>query len=383
MRIGIVSQSYYPRFGGVTEHVHYTATEFARRGHAVTVITSHFRGQDATTRTADGVDIVRIGRNTLIPFNGAFVDFTIGFRLKQQLKRAFEAARLDVVHIHGPAAPSLPWMALAAADCPTVGTFHMTGQNRLQDVFANTLRRRVDRLSARIAVSETALACAEQHFPGDYSLIPNGVDVNRFDPHVPAFDEWRDERYVNVLFVGRLDPRKGVADLLKALPRIVRESNGRARLLLVGNSPLRQRLESSVPKHLASHVHFLGAVPAHDLPRWYATADICVSPATGQESFGIVLLEAMAAGKALVCSDLPGYRSAIDPGHTALIHPPGDVDAIADAVLHLCESETLRRSMGASGREHAAAFAWPRIADRIESIYERVTRSSTLARRAA
>ncbi len=383
MRIGIVSQSYYPRFGGVTEHVHYTAEEFARRGHEVSIITSHFRRQDSATRTSGGVNIVRIGRNVLVPFNGAFVDLTVGLRLKRRLQQAFTDARLDVVHIHGPAAPTLPWIALTAANCPTVGTFHMTGQNLLQTLAAGTLRRRVDRLHARIAVSPTAYACAQEHFPGNYAQIPNGVDIDRFNPKVTPFPQWRDDEHINIVFVGRLDPRKGVTDLLAAAPQIVCRSGGRARLFLIGDSPLRARYEASVPPAMKPHVHFLGSVPAADLPHWYATADICVSPATGQESFGIVLLEAMAAGRALVCSDLPGYRSAIEAGRTALVHAPGDADGIANAVLSFCESAPLRESFAAAAREHASKFAWSRIADRIEHIYNEVAPASPASRRAA
>lgn len=382
MRIGIVTQSYYPRFGGVTEHVHYTATELARRDHVVTIISSHFPDQDTADSTPEGVAIVRIGRNVLVPFNGAFADFSLGLGLKRRLRREFEQRSLDVVHIHGPAAPSLPLLAVSAARCPTVGTFHMTGDNRLQSLLANHLAHRLSSLDARIAVSETAQACAQACFPADYTVIPNGVDVDRYHPAVAPFAEWKDHDHVNVLFVGRLDPRKGVPDLIAAASRIVRESNGRARLLLVGNSPLRGHYEASVPSHLRSHVHFLGAVPAAELPRWYATADVCVSPATGQESFGIVLLEAMAAGKALVCSDLPGYRSAMAPSVTALAHPPGDVNGIADAVLRLCNDERLRADLGNRARQHALQFSWSRITDRIEALYRSVVPSNAVRRAA-
>ena len=369
MKIGIVTQSYYPRYGGVTENVHYTATELARRGNAVTIVTSHFSNEDARSRTEYGVEIVRVGRNVLVPFNGAHADVTIGRRLRRELHAALDRAKLDVIHVHNPLAPTLPLMALGATGAALVGTFHMTGPNRLQSLFAAPLRKRVDRLAARIAVSETAHACAAASFPGRYEVIPNGVDVERFHPDVEPFAEWRPPDVVNLLFVGRLDPRKGLPDLLRAMPEIVRRTSGRARLLVVGDSRLRQRIEAGMPDAVRPHVHFVGAVSPADLPRWYATGDIFVSPATGNESFGIVLLEAMAAGRAVVCSDLPGYRCAVIPNESALLHAPGDPGDLARATVALVEDAEKRRAIAEAGRNHALGFAWSRIAERIELVY--------------
>jgi phosphatidylinositol alpha-mannosyltransferase len=369
MKIGIVSQSYYPRFGGVTENVHNTATELARRGHRVTVITSRFPGQDTATRTPEGVEIVRIGRNVLIPYNGAFVDFTIGTRLRTQLARAFAAQQFDVVHVHNPAAPSLPLLALTEARSALVGTFHMTGSNRLQSMLRSPLEARIARLDRRIAVSPTAADCAREVFPGHYDVVPNGIDIDRFRPDIEPIETWRRDSRLNLLFVGRLDPRKGLPDLLRAMPAIVSGSASGVRLLVVGHSRLRARMEAMVPAAVRAHVHFVGAVPAADLPRWYATADIFVSPATGNESFGIVLLEAMAAGRPVVCSDLPGYRNAVVPDESALVHRPGDPDDIARAVLRLVDDAPRRRKIGAAGRRRALEFAWPRVTDAIERVY--------------
>jgi phosphatidylinositol alpha-mannosyltransferase len=128
-------------------------------------------------------------------------------------------------------------------------------------------------------------------------------------------------------------------------------------------------MEAMVPAAVRAHVHFVGAVPAADLPRWYATADIFVSPATGNESFGIVLLEAMSAGRPVVCSDLPGYRNAVVPDESALVHRPGDADDIARAVLRLVDDAARRHEIGAAGRRRALEFAWPRVTDAIERVY--------------
>jgi phosphatidyl-myo-inositol alpha-mannosyltransferase len=365
VRIGIVTQSYYPRYGGVTEHVHATATELVRRGHDVRVITARFDDESDA-----GLQVERIGRNVLIPYNRAYVDYTIGWNLTGQLKALFRRHAFDLIHTHCPAAPSLPLLAVAAAECPQVGTFHMTGRNRLQEVFTGPLTRRMARLDTRVAVSATAQECAEHYFGGTYRIIPNGVDVDRFHPDNDPFEQWLSPDKVNIVFVGRLDPRKGVNLLIDAVPQVVERTRGRARFLIVGDSYLRSKLEGAVRSDMRQHVTFVGAVPAADLPRWYATADIFVSPATGNESFGIVLIEAMAAGKPVVCSDIPGYRSAVIPEYNGVLHAPGDVEALTRALCRLVEDDDHRTTLSINGRRHALDFAWPRVTDEIEAVYQ-------------
>lgn len=369
MRIGIVSQSYYPRYGGVTEHVHSTALELRRRGHDVHVITSRFRHGE----TPDTNGVIRLGYNVLVPFNRAFVDFTVGMRLRGQLRRVFRAHEFDLIHTHCPTAPSLPILAIQTASCPQVGTFHTTGgRNLLQDAFQPMLTRVVERLDARIAVSHTAVETARLYYPGDYTVIPNGVDTERFHPTRPPFAEWRDPDHVNVLFVGRLDPRKGLQVLLEAMPEIVKRTGGRARLLVVGDSYLRPRFEASVAREARDHVRFLGHVPSADLARWYTTGDVFVSPATGNESFGIVLAEAMASGCPVVASDIPGYRSVVNTEECGALVPPGDVAALAETIVRLAGDPERRRALSCRGRERSLDFAWPRVTDRIEAVYRDV-----------
>ena len=369
MKIAIVSQSYYPRLGGVTEHVHHTAVELQRRGHQVTVVTSHFRGEEPDY----GVPVERVGYNLLIPFNRAFVDFSVGLSMKQQLRRLFRRGDFDLVHTHCPAAPSLPLMAVETATVPQTATFHTTGSRGfLEDAFRGYLTRRLDRLQARIAVSDTARETAKASFGGEYHVIPNGVDVEHFHPANSPFERWRDPDIVNLLFVGRLDPRKGLQYLIAAMPEVVQRTRGRVRLLIVGDSYLRPRFEAAVSPAVRSHVTFLGHVPVPDLPRWYATGDIFVSPASGNESFGIVLVEAMAAGRCVVASDIPGYRSVVIPERNAVVFPPGDVAALARLLVRLVDDPERRVLLGSRGRQRALDFAWPRITDRIEAVYRSI-----------
>lgn len=370
MKIGIVTQAYYPRYGGVTEHVHYTAVELRRRGHQVTIITSHFRKGEMN----HSAHVERIGYNVLVPFNRSFVDITVGLRLRHDLRRILREYDFDVLHTHCPTAPILPMLAIQAANCAQVGTFHTTHpRGFLQDLFKNYLSERVvARLDARIAVSKTAEDSARLYYPGQYHVIPNGVDVERFHPGLERFEEWRDPDRVNMLFVGRLDPRKGLHFLLEAMPEILTRTRGRARLLVIGDSYLRPRLEAMVASSARDHVHFLGHVPSDDLPRWYATGDIFVSPATSHESFGIVLLEALATGRPVVASDIPGYRSAIVPDEHAILFPPADVPALARAVSELVENPCRRAELACRGRARALEFAWPKVTEKIEAVYHEV-----------
>jgi phosphatidylinositol alpha-mannosyltransferase len=376
MRIGIVTQSYYPRFGGVTEHVHNLALELRRRGHEVTIVTGRYRGGPAA---GPEPGVVRLGTNVLVPFNRAFVDLTVGVGLRRGLRRVLREGRFDLLHIHNPNAPTLPLLTVEEARCATVGTFHSTGgRSFLQDTFREALARTVARLDARIAVSRTAEASARLYYPGEYRIIPNGVDVERFHPALEPFAEWRDRDHVNLLFVGRLDPRKGLQHLLAAMPEVIERTRGRARLLVIGDSYLRPRFEARVPASLRSGIRFLGHVPAADLPRWYATGDLFVSPASGNESFGIVLLEAMAAGRPVVATDIPGYRSVIRPGENAEAFPPGDVASLARVLARLVDDPARREALARRGRARALEFAWPHVTDRVEAVFR-----ETLERRAA
>jgi phosphatidylinositol alpha-mannosyltransferase len=160
--------------------------------------------------------------------------------------------------------------------------------------------------------------------------------------------------------------------LLEAMPEVLARTDGRARLLVVGDSYLRRRFEASVAPAVRDHVRFLGHVSSQDLPRWYATGDIFVSPALGHESFGIVLAEGMAAGRAVVASDIPGYLSIVQPGVNGLVSPPGDAAALAEVLSGLVEDADRRATLARNGRERALEFAWPRVTDRIEAVYRDV-----------
>lgn len=364
MRIGIVSQSYYPIRGGVSEHVYHTARELEHLGHTVTVITASFSRFDDDR----GLRVMRIGRDVTIPSNGAFVNMTVGWRLGRELEAIETGERFDLVHIHSPMDPILPLLALRHLRAPKVGTFHSYSEPPpmvawLWSRFAPLARR----LDGRIAVSSAAREFAERVFPAEYEVIPNGVDTDRFSPDQPVLPELADGN-PTVLFVGRMDPRKGLKYLLRAFPRIA-ASVPNVRLVVVGNGLLRRYYQSFLPAALTARVRYVGFVPGTVLPRYYRSADVYCAPSVGGESFGIVLLEAMASGTPVVASNITGYNSVVHDGVEGRLVPPRDPDALADAIVELLRDPKRRMAMGQAGREKARSYSWPAVTRAIEEYF--------------
>ncbi len=376
MRIGIVTQSFYPRYGGVSENVAHTAAALAGRGHEVVVVTGRPVGvghpaTDATPELAGlpRVRIERLGYGLLVPFQGAFVDVVVSHDLGHDLRRVWERHRFDLVHVHQPLTPTLPLLTTSAKPAPLVGTFHAAGRrSRLLHLFSKPFSRHYERLDLRLAVSPSAASYVGEVFGDSPRLLPNGVDTRRFHPDAAPVPEGRDGRFT-VLFVGRLDPRKGLPVLLRAWGTVVRELGGEARLNIVGSSALAPWMRARVPRGLRHTVHFAGAVPARDLPGWYAAADVFCSPALKNESFGVVLLEAMAAGRPVVCSDLPGYRAVCRSRREGLLARAGDANALAASLTALARDRELARRLGRAGRERALGFDWSQVARTLESLY--------------
>jgi phosphatidylinositol alpha-mannosyltransferase len=371
LRIGIVSQSYHPTVGGVTEHVDATARGLRARGHEVTIVTSRFAGNG---HPEPGV--VRMGRDVIVMFNGAENHMTVGLDLGRRLDEVLTNERFDVLHVHCPLSPVLPLLALRKARQPVVGTFHSAMSSDLPfRLFRPGLVRSYRRMDRVIAVSTPARDLMTRLFPGPIEVVPNGVDLGRFRPGLPRLARF-DDGIPNVLFVGRFDPRKGLPDLMRA-GAIAAEQGVPFRLILVGDGRLRGPIQRMARGPLAGRVHFEGQVGHSHLPRYYATADVFCSPARSGESFGLVLLEAMAAGVPVVATDLPGYRTVLSPGAEGIVVPPRDPLALAAALRRLLTDAALRAEMGTRGLATAGEYDWVRVVDRLEEIYRSLTGASS------
>ena len=367
MKIGLVCPYIYPESGGVAQHVRFLYENLRLRGHDVRIITASHGPQ----RASEG-DILRIGVGFSMPTNGSVGTLTFSPRYLGQVRDLLARERFDLLHFHEPFVPFLSLFLLRESRSVNVATFHAyAGFSPSYELGSRLMRGHASRLHGRIAVSAAARHFIDRFFPGDYKVVPNGVDVPRFAGAVPVA-RWQDG-VPSVLFVGRLEPRKGVLDLLKA-HRILRKTGSGNRLLIVGSGPQEREARRYVATRGLQEVELLGRVSDDEKAQLFRTVDVFASPATGGESFGIVLLEAMAAGAPIVASDIHGYKGVVRRGREGLLVPPHEPKELAKAIARLLGDPDLRAEMSAAGRLRAEAFSWPRVAARVEEYYGFVIR---------
>ncbi len=319
-------------------------------------------------------DHLDVGPSVAVPFNGSRAPIGLDPRTGLRVRQALRRFAPDLVHVHEPLVPVVGTAAITAEAAPTVATFHAWSDRTRAYRLTRPLGRWVMReVGAAIAVSDAAAAYHGRVLgvdPRRFTVVPNGVDVARFATAEPFADVVADPAPC-LLFVGRLERRKGLEPLVRAFTYLKAERPDLI-LYVVGAGDERARCEALLPAGLREDVRFLGRVDDEDLPRWYASCDLYVSPALGGESFGIVLLEAMAAGRAVVASDLPGYRSVATDGVQARLVSPGDPRALAEAIGGLVDNPAARTVMGREGRRWVQAYDWPQVAGRLREVYEQV-----------
>ena len=367
MKIGLVTPYVYPLPGGVNEHVRFLYENLRLNGHDVRIITSSHGLQ----RSSEG-DVIRIGKGFSMPSNGSVGTITFSPRYVSQVQKVLDRERFDLLHFHEPFVPFLSPIVLRQSTSVNVATFHAYGGfSPAYELGKRALRGYAGRLHGRIAVSAAASHFVDRFFPGDYKVIPNGVDLGRFQRAVPIA-RWQDGT-PNVLFVGRLEDRKGLPHLLKAF-RLMRKSGIECRLLVAGSGPQEREDRRYVMTRGLTNVVFLGRVTDSEKSQLFKTADVFVSPATGRESFGIVLLEAMASGTPIVCSDIHGYKGVVQRGRQAILVPPHDAKALAAGISELVADPALRAQMGAAGLARAEQFSWEHVTAKVEDYYGFVIR---------
>lgn len=362
-RIGIFAPYDLARPGGVNNQVRAQARALRRRGHHVAVCGA------ASAPLSDGE--ITLGSTLTMTVGGTESGLAIDPRSAARIGHFIRRERFDVLHVHEPLMPLLAWCVLWSARAPIVGTFHVHRENGhwLYGAARPWLARLVRRVSRRIAVSEEAKRTVSRYFPGDYEVVPNGIDLDTFrrsHTRPPTFAANRR----HVLFVGRLEPRKGVEHLIRAMATVQNELPA-ARLLVIGDGPEREHL-TTLARQLKVDAVFLADVGEGELPAYFQWADVACSPALGGESFGIVLLEAMACGTAIVASNIDGYASLIGDGGGARLVAPGDSEALARALTTVLKDDVARATLGQRGRVTAERFDWDRIASRLEAIYGRL-----------
>lgn len=366
-RVALVSPYDFATPGGVTEHVARLDRQLRARGFDTVILAPHSGRLDSPMP----LHLQSLGRVIAVPTNGSIARITLSIRLTASVRARLRTASPDILHVHEPFMPLLPFAALRHSQATNVATFHAYSASSLAYRYAAPLLRRFfAKLHGRIAVSEAARAFVAGHFPAPFEVIPNGVDLDRFAQSDPLPN--LTDGIPNLLFVGRLDQRKGFPVLLRAYAQLRRQGQ-RARLIAVGAYTPAEcaAFQRQITGEQIPDVVMAGWVGRDQLTRYYRSSEIVCIPSLGGESFGIVLLEAMAAGRAIVASDIAGYREVISPGEEGLLVPPGDSRALAEAIRSLLRDPDLRRYLADQGRTKAARYAWPVVAERVIACYER------------
>ncbi|MFE6871447.1 glycosyltransferase family 4 protein [Kitasatospora sp. NPDC057692] len=370
MKIGIVCPYDWDVPGGVQFHIRDLAEHLIGLGHEVSVLTP---GEDDEALPPY---VVPAGRAVAVPYNGSVARLSFGILSAARVRRWLHEGRFDILHVHEPAAPSLSMLAAWSATGPMVGTFHTSNpRSRAMIAAYSILQPGLEKMRARIAVSEYARRTLVEHLGGDAVVIPNGVDVGFF-----AGAE-RDERWTGgaaegrpgtIGFVGRInEPRKGLPTLLAALPRILEERPG-VRLLVAGKGDEEEAVAGLAPE-VRAQVEFLGMVSDEDKARLLRSVDLYVAPNTGGESFGIILVEAMSAGAPVLASDLDAFKQVLDGGEAGELFPVEDADALARSAVRLLGDPARLEELSKAASRHVRRFDWSTVGADILAVYETVT----------
>ncbi|MCB5182622.1 glycosyltransferase family 4 protein [Streptomyces antimicrobicus] len=363
MRIGIVCPYSWDVPGGVQFHIRDLAEHLIGLGHEVSVLAP------ADDDTPLPPYVISAGRAVPVPYNGSVARLNFGFLSAARVRRWLHEGTFDVIHIHEPASPSLGLLSCWAAQGPIVATFHTSNpRSRAMIAAYPILQPALEKISARIAVSEYARRTLVEHLGGDAVVIPNGVDVDFFARAEPD-PRWSGR---TLGFIGRIDePRKGLPVLMAAFPRIV-EACPDVRLLVAGRGDEEEAV-AGLPAELRSKVEFLGMVSDEDKARLLRSVDVYVAPNTGGESFGIILVEALSAGAAVLASDLDAFAQVLDHGGAGDLFANEDPRALAAAAVALLQDPDRRARLSAAGSAHVRRFDWSTVGADILAVYETVT----------
>lgn len=370
MRVALVCPYDVAVPGGVQAHVLALAEHLGGAGDEVTVVAPAGEGTEPV--------VTGVGGSIGVPFNESVAPVALSPLAARRALREVRRFGPDVVHVHEPAIPVVSLTVTLRGPEPIIGTFHAwSDSDRAYRLARPLLRPAIARLAARVAVSAPAISHHAEALglpEGAFRRIPNGVEFDRFARAEPLPDLLDVDR-PTVLFVGRLERRKGLEELVRAFVHLKAE-RPTLRLLVVGDGPERARCQELLPATLRGDVLFLGKVAPEDLPRFYASADVFAAPALGGESFGLVLLEAMAAGLPVVATSIPGYASVVSDGVEGRLVEPGSGRALAAALDAVLENPSLREAMAAEGRRTAGRYDWSIVTRMTRDLYREVTGGS-------
>jgi phosphatidylinositol alpha-mannosyltransferase len=364
VKIGVVCPYTWDVPGGVQEHIKDLSEALIGLGHEVSVVSP------ADDDTPLPSYVVPAGRAIPVPYNGSVARLAFGFLSAARVRRWVREGGFDVLHVHEPAAPSLSLLACWVADGPIVATVHTANpRSRAMHAAYLALQTALEKISGWIAVSEAARTTLVEHMGGDAVLIPNGVTVSRYEKATPL-PGWPGTGGA-LGFLGRMDePRKGLNVLLRAFELLARERPG-LRLFVAGPGDL-DDVRGRVAEEYRDRLILAGQVSQEDKARFYHSVDVFCAPNTGGESFGVVLIEAMAAGAPIVASDLEAFQLVLRDGRAGELFPAGDSAALAAAAGRLLDDPALRERLSAAARDAVRAYDWPIVARDVVKVYETV-----------
>ena len=359
-RIGIVCPYGWDTPGGVQAHIADLATYLISQGHYVSVL--------APTSDEENLPdyVVSAGKPISIPYNGAVARILFGPIAFARVRQWISQGEFDLLHLHEPAIPSISLLACFAAEGPLVGTFHASAK-RQKAIFAigPILEPVIEKLTARIAVSEAARATLTEHLETDAIVVPNGIYARRL-----ASGELNPDWTGNTIgFIGRFtEPRKGLSVLVEALPKVI-QSIPDVRVLVAGPGDSEEFLKD-VPDLLRSRFTFLGRISEDEKADFLHSVGLYVAPNTGGESFGIILAEALAGGAAVVASDIPAFQALLGEGKYGSLFTSEDSQSLATTVVEILQNTEKRDALRTAGKVYAQSFDWDEVAERIYDVYE-------------
>ena len=362
LKIGIVCPYGWDTPGGVQIHIKELSQWLIAKGHEVSVLAP-------VTDEGQNIEpwVVSAGRPISIPYNGAIAKVIFGPLASSRVKQWIANGNFDLLHLHEPAIPSLSLLAGWAGDGPMVATFHAAANpQKVANAIGTMLDPLIERITAKIAVSEIARETLKDRFDTEAVVIPNGIDTSKFEG-IGVRSEWA---LPNTLgFIGRFDePRKGLAVLLAAIPKIAHMVPN-VRILVAGPGTASD-FEKLVPPELRERITFLGRISEIEKAQFFKSVSLYIAPNTGGESFGIILAEAMAAKTPIVASDLPAFTKLLDNGSAGALFASENSDDLAETIINLLGNQEMREKIAIAGYEKAKSFDWDSVGDQILSVYE-------------
>lgn len=369
MKILLVSSAFYPYPSGISEHVYHLAKELKKLGHQVKILTTNYP-KIWEDRPISDIKIIRFGRVVFLPLNKSFATLPFAWHLPLLVRNFLISENFNILHMHGCFPPEIGFWALHFSKSVNCVTFHSVGVKKpnFLKIFAPLYKKYNKKIDGKIAISEVAKKWFEDFLPGDFRIIPNGIDTEEFHPGNEPFVEYKNY-YPVILFVGRLDKRKGAALAIKAFSKI-NSYFSHPKLLIIGKGKEEERLKNLVKKlNLERYCEFLGAKRNDYLPRYYATCDIFLAPTLGNEAQGIVLLEAMATKKLVIASDIEGYKTVIKNKENGLLFKVNSFDDLAEKILFILENKDLKKKIEENGYLTAQNYSWKKIGKMVEDYY--------------